>query len=96
MNLQISVKPQTAQIESAPSFRGSYLTYDQIINHPDHGICRKLVYRRIGNDNGVALARTLQSLKSSEPNVGMWPGDIVRYVSVHSDPDDEPLEEIIH
>jgi len=73
-----------------PKPRDVVLTHYGMFIHPDYGVCRQVIFRAIGNDNGVAANLTKVSLKNNEPNVGLWPGDIIQYLRL----DGVVLEEI--
>ena len=59
--------------------RNAHLTYEGETMHRALGPCTIRIYRYIGNDSGTTAQRTLDTIKKNEPNVGMWPGDIIEY-----------------
>ena len=65
-------------------------TFDAITEHPKYGQVHCMIYRTCRNDNGIAREATIRSLKSHEPDVGFWPGDVIRYYDLHG----ELLEEV--
>jgi hypothetical protein len=38
------------------------------------------IYRSIGNDSGTKVKMTTDLLKKYEPNVAMWPGDVIQHL----------------
>lgn len=76
--------------------RGRYasMTYDKIIVHKIYGVCRMVIFRAIGNDNGVAGKATITALKIAEPDVGFWPGDRIEYRRAGGNRDGQVIEVI--
>lgn len=63
--------------------RDTVLTYDTYIIHEKYGIVRMRAHRRVGNDSGLKSKMTADLLKRHEPDVGMWPGDVLEYFDVY-------------
>lgn len=38
------------------------------------------IYRAIGNDSGTKVQMTADALRKHEPNVGLWPGDVIQHL----------------
>lgn len=67
----------SAQSHYHVQYRNTVITYDRVISHKEYGQVRKLIYRAVGNDSGLKQQMTRDQLAKHEPNVGMWPGDVI-------------------
>lgn len=38
------------------------------------------IYRAVGNDSTTKIQMTAALLKKHEPNVGLWPGDVIQHL----------------
>ena len=56
------------------------MTYDEHTNHPRFGPITMRIWRAIGNDSALKVQMTADILKKSEPNVSLWPGDVIQYI----------------
>lgn len=59
------------------------MTYDEHTNHPRFGPITMRIFRAIGNDSGLKVRMTADLLKKHEPNVQLWPGDVIQYIDMH-------------
>lgn len=65
-------------------------TYNEWVMHMVYGQCRMVIKRAVGNDSHLKANMTKQALEAHEPNVGMWPGDVIEYY----DPEGRLIERI--
>ena len=66
-----------AQVRPEQTF---VMTYDEHTNHPRYGPITMRIWRAIGNDSGLKTQLTADLLKKHEPNVALWPGDVIQYI----------------
>lgn len=64
-------------------YRNTVITYDRIIDHKQWGKVRMLIRRAVGNDSGLKQQMTQEQLARHEPNVGLWPGDVIETFDEH-------------
>lgn len=74
-----------AQSHYHVSYRNTVITYDRVISHKQWGKVRLLIRRAVGNDSALKQQMTRDCLSRHEPDVGMWPGDVIEIFDEHGE-----------